>query len=61
MELHRMKKPGFWPQLDSVNSLDPDTLIYTEFVAPVAWIGVRPSDESVIEAHVKKAEVDLFR
>ena len=56
-----MKKPGFWPQLDSVNSLDPDTLIYTEFVAPVAWIGVRPSDESVIEAHVKKAEVDLFR
>ena len=43
-----------------MNSLDPETLIGTEFVASAAWTGIRP-EHSILEDHLKKAEIDLFR
>ena len=60
MELRRIKKPSYWPQLDPVNSSDPETLIGTEFVAIAAWTGAKPND-SQLEEQLRKSEVDLFR
>ena len=55
-----MKKPGSWPQLNLVNVDNVDELIATEFVAPAAWTGTRPHEE-MLDKHLEKAEIDMFR
>ena len=40
MEVRRLKKPGIWPQLESVGvDADNEDLVATEFVSPAAWTG----------------------
>ena len=62
MEVRRLKRPGFWPQLETVGiDADSDELLSgTEFVSPAAWTGVRP-EESVLAKHVSNSELDMFR
>lgn len=60
MEVRRLKKPGLWPQLDKINIDNVDDLITTEFVSPAAWTGTRPP-ESMLDRHVEKAALDMFR
>ena len=60
MEVRRLKKPGLWPQFDRVNVDNLDDLITTEFVSPAAWTGARPV-EDMLEKHVEKAALDMFR
>ena len=61
MEVRRLKRPGFWPQLETVGIDDTEELLSgTEFVSPAAWTGVRP-EESVLTKHISNSELDMFR
>ena len=60
MEVRRVKKTGFWPQLEAVSVDGSEELLSTEFVSPAAWTGTRP-EEGVLAKHISDSELDMFR